>query len=751
MSGIDGRRNDGLAIPSSLTTNNINANDEFKLVAKYILPTTKPTGVDQTIVSTGAVGSGGEVITTWQNAGEIGEEFATIIWRQGGVPTGIVFATWADVVVEINKVNGACNVFIDSSIAQCVVDTPINGQGRLSFLAGFPTSMTIITDATITGVRSFDGPLTVQCSNSSAPHLVVPNNSFLYLRNGARIITTSVIPVLSLSTANINVVIDNAIVENQIAPIFAVSGTATVNLWVVNSNEPGAWTSNPIFSSSGALCTLRFLRDSTYPDNIQLGWTSPLFTDTLISRSTAVLYDDTTAPALNTDNVQGALDVFKSRVNQEVNTTSTPSFSTARATKFILSNDMEFSTTGGSARLGLTAGVTVATVRPGAFQVNEPLYIGDTINTNTYIMPENKTGAVDGDYPIYNATTSQLSFGKDETKLDNNGSGNLTITADAPEIKLVDDTSGAGLANGSIKWADSVGANIGAIDAADGNLTLFHEGVPQIKLGDLGSSIIGTLTFSESITDFYVMPRSALAVANGSTLRLNAATRQMEWYDDAGGSVSGPLSSIVDRVALWNNPVGTSIKNSDVAIEPLGRIKSYGGFQFPLQQHSYVIFRAKDLTTQTSNFPLNFLTVGSPVYTAPLPVNFFRSGDILRFTLQGIITNANNRTYNVNFSMFDRVFNITSFPIPANSVQYMKFVYTITFGPDLSGIHQTREEWWTGDNDDWVFKSDRSEPLDTTSAANPFAINGRFVVADPIAALVTREVLVEYLPTTTFV
>lgn len=750
MSGIDGRRSDGLDIPASLTTDNINANDEFKLVSKYILPTAKPTGINQTIVSTAAVGSGGEVITTWQNAGEIGEEFTTIIWKQGGVPDGIVFSTWADVVVEINKVNGACNVFIDSSISPCVVSTPINGQGRLTFSAGFPTSMTINTDATITGLRAFDGPLFVQCANANAPHLVITPDAFLYLRNGANIITLGAAPVFSLSTARINVVLDNAIIINQTAPIFNVSGTATVNLWVVNSRELEAWTSSPLFTSTGALCSLRFLRDSTYPDNIVLGWSSPLFTDVLLSRGAAVLYDDTTAPALNTDNTQGALDVFKSRVNQAVNTTSTPAFSTVRATAFILSNDIEFSTTGGSARFGLTGGTTVATVRPGAFQVNEPLYIGDTINTNTYIMPENKTGAVDGDYPIYNAATSQLAFGKDETKLDNNGSGNLTITADAPEIKLVDDTSGAGLANGSIKWADSVGDPIGAIDAADGNLTLFHKGDPQIKLGDLGSSIIGTLTFSESITDFYVMPRSALGVANGASLRLNAITRQMEWFNDAGGSVTGPVSSIVDRVALWNNPVGTSIKNSDVAIEPLGRIKSYGGFQFPLQQHSYTIFRAKDLTTQTSDFPLNFLTVGSPVYTAPLPTNFFRSGDVLRFTLQGIITNSNNRTYNVNFSLFDRVYNVTSFPIPANSVQPMQFVYTITFGPNLSGLHQTREEWRTGDTDIFLIRSDRSELLDTTSAANPFAINGRFVVADPIAALVTREVLVEYLPATTF-
>lgn len=740
MSGIDGLPHNEAAIPPALITDTITANDEFKLTAKYRLPITKPTGVDQTIVSTGAIGSGGETLCEWKDTGTIGEEYTTVVWKPGVASSGIQFATWAEVKAEVEKVAGACLVWVDDSVAPAIVNSTLNCQGRAFFRGTNDATLTIATGGVLINPHGFHGWLTVSCANTLAPSIGVSDGHTIHLTDGVilRADEPAVIPIIVADGHSINFLMQDAKLEHAANYVVSAGPGSNINLYIRDNLRYPVWNGNPIFFDRAPTAALHLYRDASYPENVVVGWGGTINSS---DRDKAVhtFYDDINTPQFGVSTVQGALNVLKSRVDQNVNTTSNPTFQYPSASEFRLTNGFIFANNGvGEAKLALIGQSPTIELADGYTNLIGDVYIGQA--PAMYKLPTTPVGSSFGDTLIFNDFTNEFSFGKDNTKADKVGSADLSITKSLPVLEFKDTASGPGFANATIRWRDAVGANHASIDA-DGPLTIKFLGTPRIAATNVGAEVFGTLKMASDPAGFYTFPANANGVADGSNLRLNAATRQMYWGLDGGGNVVGPGSSVSGRVALWDSADGKLLRNSALQVDSLGRMRATMGFTYP-SGVPYTIFRSTSQFTQTSNTPVNFFG-GTPAFNTAWPVGVMRTGDVLRYTVRGQITVANNRAYTMRILLYNADYTITSAEFPAYTGAEFEFVHSITVGADVTTQHLSHTKWQAGATFSY---SNNVRTINFNASIVLPDLLGAFQLADPTASMTTREILMEYLP-----
>ena len=146
------------------------------------------------------------------NPNDITATFA-YIWRPGGTTLGNVLATWAEVTAVIASHSGTILIFVDSSIAPCVVDVGVwDCQDRVTFTAaiengaGSGSSMSLPEGAVLLNPRLFTDALQVVTQANVTPNISLATGGILSFIRGASLVNNGAAPVVDVAPGNANIV-----------------------------------------------------------------------------------------------------------------------------------------------------------------------------------------------------------------------------------------------------------------------------------------------------------------------------------------------------------------------------------------------------------------------------------------------------------------------------------------------------------------------------------------------------------------
>jgi len=118
-----------------------------------------------------------------------------IIWREGDVTLGNLVGTWAEVVSWIGLTHGGLKVYVDDSLAPCVVDINTDCEGRVTFCPyqNFSDSKPVLNfnDGNyLLDPQGFTGQLIIAAETSSVGNIHMSDGAVLSFDHGA-ILTNS--------------------------------------------------------------------------------------------------------------------------------------------------------------------------------------------------------------------------------------------------------------------------------------------------------------------------------------------------------------------------------------------------------------------------------------------------------------------------------------------------------------------------------------------------------------------------------
>lgn len=125
---------------------------------------------------------------------------STVVWRPGGVSSGNVFATWAEVVAAVAALNGSVTIVLDASIAPAVIPAgawdlrPAGVNGPVEIVDGTKSGTGItpfitIAHAAVT-IHGLSGIDEVSIDNQSTSNVIAPASGdtiVFHLRGSAAI------------------------------------------------------------------------------------------------------------------------------------------------------------------------------------------------------------------------------------------------------------------------------------------------------------------------------------------------------------------------------------------------------------------------------------------------------------------------------------------------------------------------------------------------------------------------------------
>lgn len=250
-----------------------------------------------------------------------GTATAAIIYKPGGVSSGNLKATWAEVDAAIVAANGALRVYIDDSIVSpAPITSVVDCKGYTEFFAyklplGGGVFANIVPGAQLINPRSVSDALSIQATPGAldiAPVVVVSRILFLFRGGQIRLLAGAGRALIDVAPGDVLAVIsqlDGAIISDEPTVAAVALGTGA-QLFVVSQIQLNFQFNNYV-SGDGTTATL-LLRDSSLAPNPSL----PLFTGTFIPQFTdiaaQVSYDDNLVPPnLGSGIVQGAIDALK--------------------------------------------------------------------------------------------------------------------------------------------------------------------------------------------------------------------------------------------------------------------------------------------------------------------------------------------------------------------------------------------------------------------------------------------------------
>lgn len=278
-------------------------------VEEFKLPTTKGNNLDYMV-------SDGAGLTSWQPA-----NFSNgIIYQPGGVSSGNIVATWAEVVSIVSNAtnNESMIVYIDDSLGTPVISQNLDCKGRVLFRpykldAISPVSILFDADIELVNPAAFFGPIIFVGLTAGGVNLVLSNGNIMNLIEGSRITndpasTTPMLQILDGEVGGIAIKLGGAIDTSNAVPIINV-GIGSTFLLVECTLTSATALGNDIISSTDGTATLLIQADGTRNDNTNAGFTGAT-TITLLDYAANINYDDT-APTLGATTVQGAIDTLK--------------------------------------------------------------------------------------------------------------------------------------------------------------------------------------------------------------------------------------------------------------------------------------------------------------------------------------------------------------------------------------------------------------------------------------------------------
>lgn len=251
----------------------------------------------------------------------------SLIWRPGGVivPGANVVVSWQSVISKANQINinQILNVYLDSSIQNCIVNQSLDCQGRVTFMpfnsnASSPDTLYVQDPNTLTNPK-FNGILLVQLQSITQPSIILNGAKLSIEGNGSMLFASSDSTIPGISVQGTGAVLgfeggSNVTNTNTSNPVINV-GPSAVLIMSMAQQFGGSTLDNNLISSTDNTATLNFLYDSSV-----IGvpaWTNPAFTGTfnkiMSDKAEAVAYNDSlVSPPLGVTQVQAAIDAIKS-------------------------------------------------------------------------------------------------------------------------------------------------------------------------------------------------------------------------------------------------------------------------------------------------------------------------------------------------------------------------------------------------------------------------------------------------------
>lgn len=167
-----------------------------------------------------------------------------IIWSQGNPsPSGNIVSSFSSVAASIASLNGAVNVYIDNTYAQCIITSSVNCRGKTVFLNSNVQASNVLQVADGVTVTDLGGLVDIAFQNiSTITSPLVFDNILNVEALGSRFVNTSSasVPMVSVTNPSYNGafifrdfgLLDNS--ANESYPIFSVGSGCSLNIAIVN-------------------------------------------------------------------------------------------------------------------------------------------------------------------------------------------------------------------------------------------------------------------------------------------------------------------------------------------------------------------------------------------------------------------------------------------------------------------------------------------------------------------------------------
>lgn len=252
-------------------------------------------------------------------------EYNGVIFRQGGVSSRNVYATWPEIVNVVSNTNGCVTVYVDDSLSSpCLMISNLDCQNRVTFKPYRSNVNPIVvlkfdTDVQLTNPQNFCGIMQLVTNSVTTQNLVLTNANLLILQDGVQLLSSAscLVPALYISAGHGNIlsVATGSVLNNSVSPAVPLiqvgSGSALI-LEILNATNLGGFSNNIIASDDGT-ANLTKIFDSSMPENFitNAGYTGSIgYGPVSLSKGTS--YDDTVSPPLiGATHVQAAIDILK--------------------------------------------------------------------------------------------------------------------------------------------------------------------------------------------------------------------------------------------------------------------------------------------------------------------------------------------------------------------------------------------------------------------------------------------------------
>ena len=245
-----------------------------------------------------------------------------IIWRQGAVTSGNLFGTWEEICDLIELNNEITTIYVDNSLAQCIITKTIDCMSRVSFLS---SSFSIVSSdkrllfqdgKSLLNPRSFGGSLIVMLETTSVPNIIIENGVILKLEDNVTLtnVDTNLVPGIRIF-AN-----QSAFILFELGGIANNTSTPSVPLIMLESNAQLIFSSfgcaNPtgfsddFIASVDNTSTLIYAYDDSSPNLTFSGYLGTIY-NAATSLASRMSFDDTLFSPTIGSNVQESLDYIK--------------------------------------------------------------------------------------------------------------------------------------------------------------------------------------------------------------------------------------------------------------------------------------------------------------------------------------------------------------------------------------------------------------------------------------------------------
>lgn len=279
------------------------------------------------IITDDGFGASGEVLKS-DGLGSVQwrpDDIGEVVFKPGiAESSGVLKATWAEVVEYVDRYDGACYVYLDDSLSSpIIIDSDIDCRGRTefypgSFSAGAAPQALVAGGTRIKNPRAFRGPQALRCQSIGVPSLDLSNGQLLEIVEGAAFISDSLsdTPCISIAdgeAAVISVSYGGGMGKEGATPVINLGvGSTMIFTQIIMANPTGL--QNDIISSTDGSSTIIMGTDASGIPITNAGYTGSII-PLSIDKAAGVTYDDSkAAPPLGADTVQGAIDALKALV-----------------------------------------------------------------------------------------------------------------------------------------------------------------------------------------------------------------------------------------------------------------------------------------------------------------------------------------------------------------------------------------------------------------------------------------------------